>query len=267
MNFFRPSKKQSTCDENSQKRIETLFDAIIAIAMTMIALGIKIPEQNTSDISALYALFGEITVYFISFIVLSSIWSVHTLIYSSHSSLGTPLEMILNIILMFFITLFPILTQLIAASKNDLFLSLTYLGCYGLMEVLVVSLLILANKKSIAQRSDLFRDITGIVELCRGKMDLQKYDYVLQKLRLTERYIDDPATFSHLYQELTATLPEPVQLQIRQKDKNQKMQYGTIILFYLISFTAVLLSVLAMMVNPPPLFLFYVNQLSTGGTD
>ena len=84
-------KKQNQIKKGYQTRTETLFDAVIAIAMTMIALEINIPDKSILDKTTWYAFGGEITIYFIIFIVLASIWSVHARIYSTYSSLGNSL--------------------------------------------------------------------------------------------------------------------------------------------------------------------------------
>lgn len=72
----------------------------------MIALEIDVPDGDLFDWQSLRILFGEITTYFISFIALASIWGLHTQIYSRWKSLGNLPDLILNIILMFLITLF-----------------------------------------------------------------------------------------------------------------------------------------------------------------
>jgi uncharacterized membrane protein len=236
--------------ENSQKRTETLFDAVIAIAMTMIALEINLPEVENFDSNALHLLFGEITIYFISFIVLASIWGVHALIYSSYASLGTPMAVVLNIVLMFIVTLFPVLTKLMDTMEGSLLLNVLYLGCYALMDILVVFLLILANRKNARQEMENLRNASVIIELCKDKMKPDNYKAVHEKMNLVEKYMDEPATFSLLYQELMSTLPEHIISQLSDERSRQRVQYFRVIMFYLISFAAVLFSVLCMMVNP-----------------
>ena len=128
MNPLKTPKKQSVLTENTQRRAETLFDAVIAIAMTMIALEIQVPEQDVFLSSSLSILFSEVTTYFISFIVLASIWSTHTWIYSYYTSLGSSFAIAVNIILMFFITLFPVMTKLMATMNNSFLFNLIYFG-------------------------------------------------------------------------------------------------------------------------------------------
>ena len=52
--------------EGGRGRLEALFDAIIAIAMTMMALEITVPHLSGFDLGELGSLGGEITVYLIS---------------------------------------------------------------------------------------------------------------------------------------------------------------------------------------------------------
>ena len=63
-------KKQASISEHNQSRTEFFFDAVIAIAITMFALEIDVPGGDIFDWQSLKILFGEITTYFISFIVL-----------------------------------------------------------------------------------------------------------------------------------------------------------------------------------------------------
>lgn len=122
--------KTKTINENAQRRIETLFDAVVAIAMTIMAFQIIIPQVQNFDFEVLRNLFREITVYLISYIVLASIWVIHSMLFSSYSSLGTPGYMITNIILMFVITIFPTLTKLMSEYSDNGMLRFIYLGTY-----------------------------------------------------------------------------------------------------------------------------------------
>jgi uncharacterized membrane protein len=244
-----------------QKRTETLFDAVIAIAMTMIALEINIPEKSVFDVNALGMLFSETTIYFISFIVLSSVWGVHMLIYSTYTSLGTPIDIVINVILMFIITLFPVLTKIIGAMEGGYLLNLTYLCCYGVMEILSIVLLLYASRKNTLQRMDDFRSVSKIIEFCKDKMEEPVYEEMSKKIQLVEKYMDDPTTFIQLYQEFIATLSKHIQSQLSEQKHKQKIQYATIIVFYIIAFITVLLSVLTMMVNPYWCYVIFIGAL------
>lgn len=167
-----------------------------------------------------------------------------------YSSLGNPLDIILNIILMFIITLFPILTKLMAEMHSGILLTAIYLGCYGIMDILILILQFMANRKSMKQRVEEFQTITGYIELLKDKIPNKKFTDMHQKIELIDKYIDDPATFNQLYQEFITTLPEHIQIEIRRQEQIQRMQSITVVVFYVIAFLSVFLSVLTIMVNP-----------------
>lgn len=243
-------KKRAAISEHNQARTECFFDAVIAIAITMIALEIDVPGGDIFDWQSLKILFGEITTYFISFIVLASIWGLHAQIYSRWKSLGNLPDLILNIILMFLITLFPVLTKLMAGMQPGLLLNMLYLGCYGLMLALTLGLQVLARRSDDSQHREEFHTITGYLKLFKDKIQNKKYGEIYRKMELAEKYMDDPATFDLLYQEFVAALPEHIRAEIRLQRHSQKIQYYKVIIFYIVAFTAISLSVLAMMVNP-----------------
>lgn len=116
-NFF--ASNANKWSDKIMHRTEAFFDAVIAIAMTMIALEISLPDIEIFDYTAFKTICQEITIYFISFIALASIWTVHAWIYAAYDCLGKPLDIFINIILLFFVTLFPIFTKLLKKYAND----------------------------------------------------------------------------------------------------------------------------------------------------
>ena len=218
--------------------------------MTMIALEIGLPEGISFDMQSLKTLFSEITIYFISFIVLASIWGIHTRIYSRYTSLGNMQDILLNILLMFLITIFPILTKLMAEMQPSVLLNAVYLSCYAIMIFLMLLLQLLASKASHQQQMEELRKTMGILHLIKDRIQDEKYAEIHQKMELAEKYKDDPATFDLLYQEFIATLPEHIQTEIEQKRNTQKHQSIKIIVFYIVTFTAISFSVVSMTINP-----------------
>lgn len=243
-------KKQAAISEHSQMRTETFFDAVIAIAMTMIALEIGMPKGSSFDIQSLKNLFGEVTIYFISFIVLASIWGIHAQIYSRYTSLGNMQDILLNILLMFLVTLFPVLTKMMTEMQPNVLLNAMYLSCYAIMICLTLLLQLLASRASHHQQIEELRKTMGILHLIKGNIPEKKYAQICQKMELAEKYKDDPAVFDLLYQEFITTLPEHIQREINQQRQTQKQQSVRIIVFYIIIFAAISLSVLSMTVNP-----------------
>ena len=235
-------------------RTEAFFDALIAIAMTMIALEISLPDTGIFDFTAFKMICQEITIYFISFIALASIWTVHAWIYAAYDCLGKPLDIFINIILLFFVTLFPIFTKLLSM-VSETSLSLIYLGCYIIMEVLLLFLLIYANHISSQEKLKIFLDIPEILEISQKQTSDNSNTLLKGRMELLKKYSGDPSAFPLLYQEMVANLPLAVQRKITDREQKQRVQKKMLILFFTVSFLAVTTSVLSMIWNP---YLSYV---------
>ena len=60
------------------ERIVFFSDAVFAIAATLLALEIRLPETNNNSFSsALFALLPSIPVYALSFVVIAAYWVAH----------------------------------------------------------------------------------------------------------------------------------------------------------------------------------------------
>ena len=71
--------------ENRQNRLLAFFDAVLAIAITVLALQIDIPELGEINDAGRYEFFMMLTSYFMSFIAMGSLWYVHTSFFSNHN--------------------------------------------------------------------------------------------------------------------------------------------------------------------------------------
>ena len=60
--------------ENRQNRLLAFFDAVLAIAITVLALQIVIPELGKVNTADRYDFFLMLTSYFMSFIAMGSLW-------------------------------------------------------------------------------------------------------------------------------------------------------------------------------------------------
>ncbi len=236
-------------------RTEAFFDAVIAIAMTMIALEISLPDIEAFDYAAFKMICREITIYFISFIALASIWTVHAWIYAAYDCLGKPLDIFINIILLFFVTLFPIFTKLLSKVSGTS-LNLIYLGCYIVMEILLLLLLTGANHISSQEKLATFRDIPEIMEMSQKQIADSSNTVLKERMNLLKKYSGDPSAFPLLYQEMVESLPAAVQKRIADREQKQRAQKTMLMLFFTISFLSVTASVLSMMWNPYLSYIF-----------
>lgn len=246
-----------TISENNQRRIETLFDAVIAIAMTMMALQIVIPHPSHFNLSVLSTLLSEITVYLISYIVLASIWVIHAMLYSSHSSLSGPEDIALNIIIMFVVTIFPILSRLMVEYSSSILLRCIYIGTYFFMDIIMFCMLILAKKKNIKERKAQMQNVRFIMEMLpvTHKQDAVKINEIKNKLNLAEKYLYDKEISENLFQELMMSLPKSVQNMYYEKQIQNNIDFYKSICFLSVGFATVSASVAILMINP---FLCYI---------
>lgn len=250
-------KKYKTITEYNHKRVETLFDGVIAIAMTMMALEISPPDFPTFDAQALTSILSELTVYLISFIVLASIWGIHAILYSSFTGLGSLGYILINIVLMFLVTVFPIFTNLMWEFKSSVMLRCMYIGCYLLMEIIMVFLLFSANKQNINEQKMLLAEIKNSLELYKEfqQEPSKDIDAIQKKLAMAEQYSFDKETSQKLFQELLLSLPKQLQEQFHQKELLRNTNFFKSIYFLIILFVVIASSVAVLMINP---FLCYL---------
>jgi uncharacterized membrane protein len=247
--------RAKTINENNKRRIETLFDAVIAIAMTMMALQIVIPQVQHFDLGVLSSLFSEITVYLISYIVLASIWIIHAMLYSSYSSLGEHEDIIINII-MFVVTIFPILTKLMAEYNDSVLLRCIYISTYFFLDIIMFCMLVLTKKKNSKERKAQIENIGFMMEILpvAFKLDDVKIDEIKNKLNLAEKYLYDKEISENLFHELMLSLPQTIQDMHREKQIQNNINFNKAICLLSIGFATVAASVAVLMINP---FLWY----------
>lgn len=238
--------------ENNHRRIETLFDAVIAIAMTMMALEISVTGFETFNMQALLLLLEEITVYLISFIALASIWGTHTILYSSFTTLGGLGHILMNIVLLFLITIFPILTKLISEFHQNTILQCVYISCFLMMEIIMILFLFFAKRQNINDRKIQLEKVRYFIELKKGLQKEQPTDFdtIQNKLILSEKYFFNKEISNCLFEELLLSLPAHVQTQYHQQKLHNRVTYSKSLCFLIIMFFVVTISVVVLIKNP-----------------
>ncbi len=93
------------------KRLETLVDGIFAIAMTLLVLGLAVPQingplSNTAVQNAIYNLLPNFISLVVSFILLAVFWKIHHRIFKQINRMNGTLLWI-NVIWLLFIILVP----------------------------------------------------------------------------------------------------------------------------------------------------------------
>jgi uncharacterized membrane protein len=119
-NYFYEVLKMGEYEFSSEymdtKRLETLVDGIFAIAMTLLVLGLAVPQINgpLSNLAVQNAIFNLLPNFIslvVSFILLSVFWKIHHRIFKQITRMDGTLLWI-NVIWLLFIILVPFSTTL-----------------------------------------------------------------------------------------------------------------------------------------------------------
>lgn len=103
-------------------RTIALSDAVFAVVITLLVLGIEVPEGgalSASELAAVREKLGhQVLVYFVSFWIIAMYWSHHSLLFSTLERMDRKL-LVLNFIFLMPVTLLPFVTQLIGARRHE----------------------------------------------------------------------------------------------------------------------------------------------------
>ena len=123
-------------DIESSDRFEALFDAIVAIILTVIVLDIGMAANGSWQ--ALFDLRLEFVAYIISFIVCFNYWNYNNNLFSIVNKIDVKVIWVIGLS-MFFISLIPYLSTFVAAN----FYSFVAQACYGIDFIVVCILSII----------------------------------------------------------------------------------------------------------------------------
>jgi uncharacterized membrane protein len=95
----------------SKSRIEALSDGVVAIAITLLVLELKVPDvmehhSNQKMLEELVALWPELTTYVITFLIAGAFWYLHHLTFHFIKHVNGVLVWI-NLLFLMFISLLP----------------------------------------------------------------------------------------------------------------------------------------------------------------
>ena len=109
------SKHEMPHATSGTTRIEAISDGIFAVAMTLLILGIKLPEHASATAlpGALFGLWSQVLAFAVSFLISTFFWIAHTLLFESIERSDRTLLWI-NAAFLMFLVLVPLSTQLIA---------------------------------------------------------------------------------------------------------------------------------------------------------
>lgn len=134
--------------QNRQDRLIAFFDAILAIAITVLALEITVPSLGNIGDSERGEFLVSFTCYLISFIAMAVLWYTHSLFFSNYSLTGSYTEIILHLVLLFVITLFQPMTRAIGLYRSDSVVHILYLLTFASMFILNIAILLLVKRNS-----------------------------------------------------------------------------------------------------------------------
>lgn len=175
---------------NMADRSLAFFDAVLAIAITLIVLELPVQDLNTHSYVKYHELFLYFTAFLISFEVLGTIWHSHLKFYAipvmrQHL---TPLHILLLLVP---VTLFPKATMLLAKPHPTLFAILAYLITTGSLFLGTFLSLRYASKEVMnAQGKNLWRYATHhLKEESLSQEDRQRLNETRRRMREQRNFI------------------------------------------------------------------------------
>lgn len=135
-------------------RFETFIDAILAIMMTVMIL--KIPQPDTLTINGLWDLKILYFTYFISFIVIASIWNNHRKLFNKIKTIDN-VVIFVYLTLTFIITLIPFFTSWVSQHPYDIAPEV----CYGLIFI-ITNMLYLFTTHVAVRRDRCNKDLDNL---------------------------------------------------------------------------------------------------------
>lgn len=103
-------------------RLNALSDGVIAIAITLLVLGIEVPKDHNFSrdglLSYLLKIEYQLTVYAVSFVLIGTYWMVQNVMFHYFRHVTRMLTW-LNLLFLFVLTLLPLTTQLIGTYRHE----------------------------------------------------------------------------------------------------------------------------------------------------
>lgn len=237
-----------------QDRMIAFFDAVVAVGITMIVMGIELPPEEISSAKLVAYIGSEITVYLVSFIALAELWRVHHAVFTFFEDMAD--EEILNVhmVMMFFVTIFPLLTRIMNAYKEMWEIRVLYIASYVIINSLMVIMISMVNKKQIQKQLEQEETVKKILPMMLAKDKTKEENIKLYK---------DIEFYSELFgkNKRETESGEPIPKEIREmmaawglweiETPNEKrVRTIQVILSIGLNFFSIMLSVIVLMINP-----------------
>ena len=231
--------------ENRQNRLLAFFDAVLAIAITVLALQIVIPELGQIDDVGRNEFFVMLTSYFMSFIAMGSLWYIHTIFFANHNIMNNRKIIIWHLALLFVITLFQPATKAIGEYPDDIWVKAVYIGVLLCMYGLTILIFVLTkkgeekNQQYLESAKKIFQDAGGNLEDFKDV----EWDRVL---RITYA-VHNPDDIMNM---AIKSLPEEYMSLLNELKEDSMNSYRMSIISTVIMALSITLSVVAMMISP-----------------
>lgn len=209
-----------------QDRLLAFFDAVMAIAMTVLALEITVPRLSTISCGDKYTFFVEVTCYFISFVAMSTLWYIHNNFFSIHDLTGKNIEIVLHLVLLFVITLFQPLTRAIGQHPDDFWIRVFYLADFFIMYGLAAAIMFIIRRREGKINE---RKATGVsfIKAQKEKFPLNEEDLSdeakdLHRLLKLAYIIRDPEI---IHGKMAEYMPEEYRQEVAELKKKREESY------------------------------------------
>ena len=168
MNPEEKEFKEEIRREFQLERMILFSDAVFAIVITLMAIEIKLPEHSSLSLGVqLLHLLPMILAYAISFLFIGTIWYQHLQIFGLLKDYDKRL-VIYNLLMLFFIGLFPFSISLVATKSGSFSLAphIIYLTLVGLCKAMqtILEHYILIKKPSLRIKKDIQKEIKNYKE-------------------------------------------------------------------------------------------------------
>ncbi|MEG0692970.1 MAG: TMEM175 family protein [Oscillospiraceae bacterium] len=186
-----------------QQRLIAFFDAVLAIAITMMALEVNVPVIENLGSVAIQQLFTELTAYLISFIVLGTLWFVHNNFFSYYQ-VTSSIDVVLHFMLMFVVTLFPSATEAMSVHQENMWIKIFYLTTFILLEFTLILILLNVKHRNNKLKENKIELLENILQVNLSSDD--------EKTKEIMEIIQKYKVYENVFEEMHEKIPEEYQL-------------------------------------------------------
>ena len=254
LSTFQNTGNKNKSANKRQDRMISFFDAVVAVGITMIVMGIELPDKGIEAGKLVGYIGSEITVYLVSFIALAEIWRIHNEIFSRFEEMEDGKIMNIHMALMFFVTIFPFLTRIMNRYKGLWEIRGLYIASYVVINSLMVILVVVVNQRQAEKKSEneeLMKKLLPFF-LMKDKPETENAE-LIRNIKLFSGFSGKQDKTDNVYSfipEDTRKLMEALGIVEDVDPKVKRIRTIHAMLSLGINFISVMLSVIVLMINP-----------------